>query len=186
MSKTKQVIYEMLTESTGKHFLDSGGDEGKHWQSNQKKTIEDFENEPYETIQDQETDYPYRELSVFHHLSDNLEYLEKDTENFNTWIKENGLDNTLCDAENYLSEFYGFNTQIINSYNEDCDLSQTIQFVRGEPFKDTTIIALSIHNGADVRGGYTNYRLFRMKDISLYYWHEPSDEIKERISEEVA
>ena len=36
---TEQVIYEMLTESTGKHFLDSGGATGRHWQQNQIKTI---------------------------------------------------------------------------------------------------------------------------------------------------
>ena len=49
---TRQAIYEMLTESTGEHFLDSGGDDGRHWQINQKKTIEDFENEPDIIIED--------------------------------------------------------------------------------------------------------------------------------------
>ena len=39
---TEQVIYEMLTESTGTHFLDSGGATGRHWQQNQKRTLEDF------------------------------------------------------------------------------------------------------------------------------------------------
>ena len=28
---TEQVIYEMLTESTGTNFLDSGGDNGRFW-----------------------------------------------------------------------------------------------------------------------------------------------------------
>ena len=41
----------MLTESTGEHFLDSGGDDGRHWQQNQKKTLSDFESEPYEIIE---------------------------------------------------------------------------------------------------------------------------------------
>jgi len=30
--KTETVIYKMLTENTGKHFLDSGGEYGRHWQ----------------------------------------------------------------------------------------------------------------------------------------------------------
>ena len=30
MNETKNAIYEMLTESTGEHFLDSGGDDGRH------------------------------------------------------------------------------------------------------------------------------------------------------------
>ena len=45
MKQTKQIIYEMLTEPTGKHMLDSGGNENRHWQRNQKMSLEDFENE---------------------------------------------------------------------------------------------------------------------------------------------
>ena len=185
MSKTRQAIYEMLTESTGEHFLDSGGDDGRHWQINQKKTINDFDDEPEYTIEDIETDYPYRVLSVFHHLSENLKYLEDETEHFNEWIEQEGRDNVLYDAEDYLTEFFDYDTDVINTYNGECDLTQNIQFVGGKIFEDN-IIALSIHNGADVRGGYTNYRLFKIIDEDFYRWHEPSDEIKERISEEVA
>ena len=45
--ETKQVIYNMMIENTGTHFLDSGGEDGRHWQRNQKKTLKDFENEEY-------------------------------------------------------------------------------------------------------------------------------------------
>ena len=38
----EQTIYNMLTENTGTHMLDSGGGSGRHWQRNQKKSIEDF------------------------------------------------------------------------------------------------------------------------------------------------
>ena len=48
--KTQELIYEMLTESTGKHFLDSGGDNSRHWQRNQKKSINDFINEDTQVI----------------------------------------------------------------------------------------------------------------------------------------
>ena len=34
---TEQAIYEMLTESTGTHFLDSGGDSGRAWQQKSKE-----------------------------------------------------------------------------------------------------------------------------------------------------
>ena len=71
MKETKQAIYEMLTESTGEHFLDSGGYYGRHWETNQKKTIDDFDNEPDIIIEDVETDYPYRVMSLYHHLTDN-------------------------------------------------------------------------------------------------------------------
>ena len=67
--KTQELIYEMLTESTGKHFLDSGGDNSRHWQRNQKKTINDFINEEPETFY-KDGDYFYRDLSLFHYLSE--------------------------------------------------------------------------------------------------------------------
>ena len=181
MNETKKAIYEMLTESTGEHFLDSGGDNGRHWQQNQKKTLSDFESEPYEIIEDEDSDYPYRQLSVFHHLSETLEYQETRTEDFNRWIAEEERDNTLTDAEDYLSEFYAYDTTLTNSCNEDCDLSQVILFVEGKRYVDDLIL-LSIHNGADVRGGYTDYRVFKVIDESFYFWYEDRDSIKERLA----
>ena len=53
---TKQIIYGMLTENTGTHFLDSGGSEGRMWQRNAKKTMQDFENE---SEQSYEFDFKY-------------------------------------------------------------------------------------------------------------------------------
>ena len=177
---TEEAIYEMLTESTGTHFLDSGGDSGRAWQQNQKKSLQDFKDEPIETIEDKDTDYPYRELSVFHHLTENLEYQEPRTEDFNKWLVREERENDLSNAEEYLSEFYYSHTTSINSYNEECDLSQTIQFVVGRIFEDD-LIALAIHNGADVRGGYTDYRIFKIIDESFYSWYEESSEIIERL-----
>ena len=37
--KTQKAIYKMLTENTGVAMCDSGGDDGRHWQRNQKKII---------------------------------------------------------------------------------------------------------------------------------------------------
>ena len=50
MDNINTIIYEMLTESTGKHMLDSGGDNNRHWQRNQQKSLEDFENEPRQWV----------------------------------------------------------------------------------------------------------------------------------------
>ena len=177
---TEEAIYEMLTESTGTHFLDSGGDSGRAWQQNQKKSLQDFKDEPIETIEDKDTDYPYRELSVFHHLTETLEYQEPRTEDFNKWLAREERENNLSNAEDYLSEFYYSQTTSINSYNEECDLSQTILFVTGRIFEDD-LITLAIHNGADVRGGYTDYRIFKITDESFYSWYEESSEIIERL-----
>ncbi len=51
MSKVQKLVYGMLTENTGKHMCDSGFAEGRGWQKNQKKTIEDFRNEDEETYE---------------------------------------------------------------------------------------------------------------------------------------
>ena len=61
---TKEIIYKMLTENTGIHMCDSGGEDGRMWQRNQKKSYNDFDNEPEITKDD---DLIYK--SLFHHLS---------------------------------------------------------------------------------------------------------------------
>lgn len=38
MATMDNLICEMLTENTGKHFLDSGGANGRNWQRNQGLT----------------------------------------------------------------------------------------------------------------------------------------------------
>ena len=50
-TKTQKLVYAMLTENTGTHFLDSGGTNGRRWQRNQAKTIEDFDNEQEQVIE---------------------------------------------------------------------------------------------------------------------------------------
>ena len=42
----KQVVYSMITENTGRHMLDSGGAYGRHWERNQKLSLDDFESLP--------------------------------------------------------------------------------------------------------------------------------------------
>lgn len=41
-NKVQKLVYSMLTENTGIHMLDSGFGEGRGWQRNQKKSIQDF------------------------------------------------------------------------------------------------------------------------------------------------
>ena len=45
---TAEVIADMLRENTGKHFLDSGGAYGRHWERNQDR---DFSAEPYAEVE---------------------------------------------------------------------------------------------------------------------------------------
>lgn len=161
---TKNIIYEMLTENTGTNILDSGGAYGRDWERNQKKTIQDFENEPEERYEIDFEGCIYRTVSVFHFL----EQLELDSicEKFNR-INTN--------SDNWDSNIYGVskegfellkeefgedhinNLESFNTYNGDSDLSQILQ---GYWLKDGEYLLLQIHGGCDARGGYTDARLF--------------------------
>ena len=51
MNNIQDIIYKMLTENTGTHFLDSGGSSNRHWQRNQVKTLDDFINESEQSFE---------------------------------------------------------------------------------------------------------------------------------------
>lgn len=181
-NKTKQVIYNMLTENTGKHFLDSGGASGRHWQRNELKTIDDFEKEDDIKVIDQDTDYPYIIKSLYHHLVNSCTYLEKDTNDLINWINEDPYhwaDNkdgrcagSMYDIEDYMRLTYDRDTRIEYTYNYDNSLSQDIQYISLGDTYDCNIIALAIHNGADARGGLTDYKIFEIEEDLFYMIYE--------------
>ena len=156
---TEQVIYEMLTESTGTNFLDSGGDNGRFWQRNQLRTLEDFKKDELVSI---DTKYNEITLNIFPFLNEFLEYDQDENEHFNDYLKANGFNNDNESTQIYFENalFNGFECHHINTYNEDCILSQTLQIIYSGDIYENETIALSIHNGADVRGGYTDFKIF--------------------------
>ena len=170
---TKEIIYNMLTENTGSHMLDSGGAYGRNWERNQVKTIEDFENEPEETyIYAKQWTELSRTVSVFHYLSQ----LDTDEicDHFNSmpcndWDAEDvyGVSAEQWDWLNTMGDVQVLNT--FNTYNWDSDLSQVIQGswleINGEQY-----LLLQIHGGCDIRGGYTDAKLFQ--PVEEYMIHE--------------
>lgn len=180
MDRTEKVIYEMLTEGTGTHVLDSGGAAGRHWQHNQKRTLDDFRNEPEAFLMwdrfllesDPNTPrydyYPEAEISVFHFLTSGAFEIDAIAQEFNA-----------LDCDDWNGDFYGTSAeqcewlerqgleptgQAWNTYNHDSILSQVLQGQTLENSDGDTYELIQIHNGADVRGGYTNARLFRIDD----------------------
>lgn len=168
----KDTIYNMMTTSTGSALCDSGGAYGRHWEKNKKKTIEDFENEPSVTLDDwnrenweDSTDIGFT-VSLYHHLVESLELDD-------TCIAFNELP---CDE--WDSDVYGTSTSQIewltekgfkigdswNSYNGESNLSQVVQGanVTSETDVSNEYILLQIHQGCDVRGGYTDAKLFKV------------------------
>jgi hypothetical protein len=162
--RIKELIFDMLTEDTGRHPLDSGGAYGRAWERNQARTIEDFEAEPEERYTYRKSgNYLERTVSVFHFLSqldmDELceefnampcDYWDADDEVYGVskvqwdWLKANHV----------VRVGYTFNT-----YNGDSDLSQILQGSWVE-IDDEVYLLLQIHGGCDARGGYTNAKLF--------------------------
>lgn len=188
---TEKLIYKMLTENTGKHILDSGGFYGRHWQENQRKSIDDFANESEEIYYfDKDSKDFSRRVSVFHYLTNNLEldYICNEfnelQNNHNNW--DSDLYGVSKEAWEYLDAM--FETEVkysFNTYNGDSDLSQVLQGsyidIYGEPY-----LIIQIHNGCDVRGGYTDAKLFKMEDEYMIHKYlqeyKDLDEIQEELN----
>lgn len=207
MQKTTQVqrlVYRMLTECTGRHFLDSGFSNGRHWQRNQKKTIRDFMREPEEkffadireaTDKHEARVDLNRNVSVFHYLTHSLE-LDEICDKFNRRNNNpkdwEGGDEDVWGTSRRAWDWLTENTDVtvkytVNTYNHDSDLSQTLQYSQVE-INDDTYFLIQIHNGADVRGGYTDAKLFKRgswsEGIHEYLWeYKSGSEIIEDIKE---
>ena len=174
-TQIQKLVYKMLTENTGVHFLDSGMSNGRHWQRNAKKKIADFASEPAELyIKDRKDDYIERTVSVFHYISKMYE-LDSICDKFNR-IKSTDWDGDFYGVSVKHQAFlesigYDSNTREWNTYNGDSDLSQTLQGVSLRLFVDgqyEDYVLIQIHNGADVRGGYTDAKLFKVNDWANY------------------
>tara|TARA_R100001163_G_scaffold13681_1_gene12720 strand:+ start:247 stop:855 length:609 start_codon:yes stop_codon:yes gene_type:complete len=191
----KQLIYEMLTESTGTHMLDSGGAYGRHWERNQRRSLTDFENDKPETITE-ENGWIDRRVSVFHFLAGEDSALELDyiCKNFNDiqsgatdWNGDSEAWGVSLEAWDDLTEGNEIvEGRTFNTYNGDSDLSQTLQggwlTINGEEY-----VLLQIHNGCDVRGGYTDAKLFKCDEMIINHYLEEymsEEEIEDRIREE--
>lgn len=166
-TRTEEILFEMLTENTGRHMLDSGGDSGRHWQHNQNLTLEAMKSAPAMRL---DTKWGDATLSVFHWLSSQLTYEADENAAFYEWaegkeghwlelMEEYALEN---DPDKRFSEISA------NSYNYDSNLSQVIQYQAFER-NNTVYMLLQIHGGADVRGGYTAPRVF---SFDLYDFFE--------------
>jgi hypothetical protein len=182
------MLKSMLQENTGRHFLDSGGAYGRHWQRNQLK---DFDASPYAWYEAwvgmyYGTNDPRLDLSVtvdaYHYLTERLDYAGEVDDHFRAWIdaRNEGLEEdkygfygddylypNLEGMKTYAEAFHdedeggwaGILT--VNTYNDEDALSQTLQYVAfyHKEFGDWVYL-LQVHGGCDVRGGYTDARAF--------------------------
>lgn len=170
LTRTQKVLHAMLQENTGSHMLDSGGAYGRAWQ--QRRKTEDFRKKPQMILEVWDQSFTLM-VDLFHFLDAFLE-VNNDSEDlqaeFEKWTEESeysGLGALDAFAE-YLTELgrdegdsecteHG---RTFNTYNFDNMLDGTIQgtwlTVDGEDY-----LALQIHGGCDVRGGYTDPHIFK-------------------------
>ena len=191
MNKTEQVIVGMLTENTGSHFLDSGGAYGRHWSRNQTRN---FAAEPkvrahfcsYLRESGERLLELQAHISLYHWMKENLEFDAEMQARLDAYAEEQPAceswhsiaegfaeaeQERLCDASG--AEARGY-PKTCNTYNETdyWDLDQVLEFRElSEDGYSTTHLVLQVHNGCDVRGGYTAPKCFRV----LGDWYEWSD-----------
>lgn len=172
--KVEQVLQEMLRENTGRALLDSGDIYGRHWERNQK--VDDFEKQPQGWLEVDVFEgrvYFNPTVNIYHflkmHIDCYLEELQKEFESFadeypnKSWFELSHLFfESRCGERNY--NFY-------NTYNGEECLSQVFEihwcdpkyfeeFLPAKCVYGDYVAALFIHNGCDVRGGYTKPRFF--------------------------
>ena len=167
----------MLWENTGVHLLDSGDIYGRHWQKNRK--IKDFKQLPALRVTVWDDGEINLSLNVFHYLTaflacdkkskglERLFYVFAELpENLNmSWL---GLMEEF--AEKVLYNVFNFEVhKVVNTYNYENLLSQVLQYLPFYDENDDPYIILQIHNGCDVRGGYTKPRFFKILEEDYFY-----------------
>ncbi len=170
----------MLTTNTGSALGDSGDAYGRHWQRNQKKTMEDFKKDPSVSIGEitehdtDSKDIQYT-ISVFHYLTSGSLELDEICDEYNA-----------LPCKDWESEIYGVSKEqadwfersgftikeSFNTYNGESSLSQVLQGTYCESGLGDPYVLLQVHQGCDVRGGYTDAKLFRLSDEWM-----PSEEV---------
>lgn len=164
ITRTHEVLAEMMTENTGRHILDSGDAYGRHWQRNAGMTAHDFAEAPKAWADK----WGGITLSVFHYLADRLSYIAEMDKAFQDFADADTDSGWLSLMESFALE-HDSSMVSWNTYNGEDWLSQTLQ---GVTFAhDGSVFALiQIHGGADVRGGYTRPRVFRVDVDSAEYF----------------
>ncbi|MEW5961040.1 MAG: hypothetical protein AB1801_25215 [Chloroflexota bacterium] len=192
-TRLQQLVYHLLLENTGIHLLDSGDAYGRHWQKNQGKTIHDFINEPavkfdlmvykqidgewqYTRVENtEEIDYT---ISVFHYLTGGALELDPLCDRFNArpvdnWDFEGAYGVSKHSGEWLSSKGAQFGTSF-NTYNHASALSQVLQGTYVTIGRQVYVL-LQVHGGCDLRGGYTDAKLFALSDPLTEGYMPPED-----------
>ena len=112
-----------------------------------------------------------------YHLSNFVDYDKKTTDDLNHYLKENNLYSDM----NGVSEFMdGLELEWENTFNHENQFTQNFQlaWLKRNEILDVKLIFIATHNGADVRGGYSNYKAFEVTDEMFWFW-DATDHIQQ-------
>ena len=159
----------MLMENTGIAMMDSGGDEGRMWQRNAKRDIK----KDNAVMLDYEAPCASSDvditISLYHYLPTMLE-LDDLCDEYNA-LPQKDWDGEAYGVSERGEEWlkaHGFSYGTTwNSYNGECNLSQTLQAteLKRDGLGEGDYVLLQVHGGADVRGGYTDAKLFKYQSF---------------------
>jgi hypothetical protein len=189
MSTIQQRIANMMVTNTGAHFLDSGSAYGRDHERNRAEVgeadpVDVFGARPPISVDR----WGLVTLDVFHWLTERLDVLDEDPDTndgrllaaWNTAVEDDTVDPwSPSDIERWAKEIGGTDIGGCNTYNGECALSQTLQWTEfsldGVWGRGQRYVLLQVHQGADVRGGYTAAELYRVEvdylgsDVAQYY-----------------
>jgi hypothetical protein len=160
----------MFKENTGRHMLDSGGAYGRNWERNATVSLDDAPEITIDELREGDTieDICFS-VDCYKFLTTVLE-LDEVCDTFNAL-----QDKCAVEGDDYGDAYYGVYSQAEcmleqydigkawNTYNGENNLSQVLQGnnveIDGEQY-----VLLQVHGGCDVRGGYTDAKLFKMDE----------------------
>lgn len=159
-----KLIPEMLKQNTGIALCDSGGENGRKWQQNQNV---DFAKEPEVTMDKGET---FANISTYHYL---VKYaglaLDDVCDKYNALPCEDfdGFAYGVSEDQTKYLEGLGVDTKKenkdFNTVNYGSNLDTILQGTY-ITINDKHYVLLQTHNGADVRGGYSDAKLFLLQN----------------------
>lgn len=177
----ERALAELMVESTGANILDSGGHYNRSWQRHRDfvNSNGDFRTLPevncrgfwLDDADPAKWTFDSLSVSMFHFLKDRLELDEKCAElqrrmdAFGEKHGEYGLSKMEAFFQGELESEGWTAEKSFNSYNHETTLDETIQgVVLIEDDTEDAYLLLQVHGGCDVRGGYTEPRVFRIGD----------------------
>lgn len=166
LSATEKAVREMLIRSTGISFLDSGRENGRHWQRNQEKPPWLEPQITYEAHKygDGQTEFFYL-INIYHYLTETFELDEGLNKALTVYDRLTGGSKHVLELA---SEFGNVvvksrkmketSSRVFYSYNEPdaWNLSQDIHVcLVGDGGEFEKLWITSVHQGADARGGFS-------------------------------